>query len=238
MISGVEIKTQEIAQVADYLKDLVAKLEPKICAGEYDLLVVEGVSARIPGTVVHRLINESYRALGRDEVVPIYLGRDKNGNHSLGVDELEEKYGKARLPENAHALILSEIIYRGEKIGRLGQFLESRGVTYDAAVVQSAYDEAEYRRWGYVSERAGYYSGWQYPRSTVDWADFNDRAVYSPLYKQDWMNIGVWNLLMSAGEESVLDPRILSVKQDLKTLQDWIWRGLEFQRAIHALASV
>ncbi|MCL4366644.1 hypothetical protein M1563_00535 [Patescibacteria group bacterium] len=221
----VELKNNLIAELAEPLGDLITQVLPGFLNDNYDLLVVEGISARVPGLVFTGVVDRFRRDHEQPPIDTWWLGRETTRiGRSLNIPEAFNPHSRL--------LILTEYMRYGfhasDLVKRLQEVSSFLGI--DVATVFAVYDAQRYAK--VLPWDTGYYYGYQWPAGQIARIEMlgdvcgntDDRLPQPAIYGQDWLNVDSWKYLK--GEEEFSPrwhrPELLIIKQDLSNLTDWI----------------
>lgn len=200
------ISTCEIVQLVDPLKSLAEKLSPRIAAHEYETLLIEGVSARIPGMIFSRVIDKIHEKCGYSPITTIDSGRLKA---AADFDRLRQSlFTDSSIPSlqpvGKPLLIFTEYMKYGDKIRQLRKIMEDGGLRFDVATVFATFGEERYRQNLPLDSKYDY--GYQYPEDLIDWlgyfGDGESRLPVPSIWHQDWLNVEIWNILNNGGKRT------------------------------------
>ncbi|MDP2695997.1 MAG: hypothetical protein Q8O87_01955 [bacterium] len=127
---------EEIAELKEPMASLINLLKEKIEAGEYDVLISDDASGRIPTLIVKKVIDSIRSEDGNIKTFFIAAGKDRR------IDEraIKEFAGKT-LSKTHRALVVTELIYSGKSIRRLAKVLDDGGFNdFDIAAVMASQD--------------------------------------------------------------------------------------------------
>ncbi len=114
---------------------LVAKLKENIDKGEYDVLIGDDASGRIPTLILRGVFNARSRKLHPElkdsdsEVVTRFIAGGQVENRK----EMEEALKKIKSENNKKALVVTEYISSGKSMERMSEILNNLGMTFDVA---------------------------------------------------------------------------------------------------------
>ncbi len=158
-----KIKHREIAELREPIQTLLEKLRDKIDNGEYNLIIGDDASGRIPTLIFEKIIRNIYRERGFKSPDTIFIAG--SGQAGIGQEdktqklkELFSKYKKGKRilkPERKEdltkikALVITDVIQTGKSLQPLGTALKENKIDLDIATVgrwflsdwQIAYEE-------------------------------------------------------------------------------------------------
>ena len=121
---------------------LIEKLKENIDKGEYDMLIGDDASGRIPTLVLRGIINVRNRKL-HPELKPSEAEtktRFVAGGRVENDKELKSALEKLKLEVKKKALVVTEYIHTGKSIKRFSNILKELGIPFDIATLKSEFE--------------------------------------------------------------------------------------------------
>lgn len=118
---------------------LIEKLKENIDKGEYDMLIGDDASGRIPTLVLRGIINARNRELhpelksSESEIKTRFVA----GGHAKNDKELKIVFKKLKLEIKKKSLIVTEYIFSGESMERFSNVLKKLDIPFDIAALRS-----------------------------------------------------------------------------------------------------
>ncbi len=141
-----EIYFEKISELESYEKDLLLKLKENIERGDYQLIIGEDASGRIPALIMRKVINHIYDKHDfphpQMRFVSGFSGQEEDSYKIQALkDNLSDFVG-------AKALVVTEHIASGHSMYQLKTFLESAGIECDLASLALQKDVGYYPELG------------------------------------------------------------------------------------------
>ena len=125
---------------------LVERLKESIDNGDYDMLIGDDASGRLPTLALRGVINERNRKLCPDlklsesEIKTRFVAGGQNEENK---EELKKALEKLKPEIKKKALVVTEYIQSGESMARISKLLENLGISFDVAAFTSEKDKLE-----------------------------------------------------------------------------------------------
>jgi hypothetical protein len=120
---------------------LVKKLKESIDKGEYDMLIGDDASGRIPTLILRGVINDRNRKLNPDlkssesEIKTRFVA----GGQLRSIEQLKSAIEKLRPEVKKKALVVTEYIYSGKSMERFSSILKNLNIPFDIATLKSEF---------------------------------------------------------------------------------------------------
>ncbi|MBI4992326.1 MAG: phosphoribosyltransferase [Candidatus Harrisonbacteria bacterium] len=133
---------------------LIEQLKETIDAGEYDMLIGDDASGRIPTLVMKDIISSRMRVLHPD----LTSEEDRNllktrfiasGRHNANKEQLIAFFRKIKSEIKKKALIVTEFMATGASMEQLAEILEQEHIPFDIASIASHSSKRSYQGGGY-----------------------------------------------------------------------------------------
>lgn len=138
-----------IMEFRDPIMDIINQLQTKIDCGEYNLIIGEDVSGRIPTLIIERIIKNIYSEKGYAKPGTLFfagsgvLDRESEQEKTEKITEILTNYSKKlsqnkdlAVKPNQRALIVTEFIETGRSMIPLARALEKSGIDFDIAALE------------------------------------------------------------------------------------------------------
>ncbi|MBI2022148.1 hypothetical protein HYS93_04720 [Candidatus Daviesbacteria bacterium] len=157
----VEFNHRVLAKLQDPLLLLAERLRPAILEGRYNLVAVDGISARCVAWPIWKWINAINESLGRGKIPIIFINDGKEADCLEVQEQFErwEKFHEVRLSEGVRALVVTENMAFGSSLGGVRRILNIRNIGFDVATISRMHNTDYYRGWGYINPDTGIISG-------------------------------------------------------------------------------
>ncbi|MFA6227863.1 MAG: phosphoribosyltransferase [Patescibacteria group bacterium] len=129
----IEATVQDLARLVLELKDKLA---------DYDAIVSDDSSGRLPSLLFRRIINRQKRKSGRKGIQTFFVSSGRH-NYSEIISGLREFFVKNQ-EQLGRVLLVTEYIDSGRSISRLIGIMQEAGVNFDLAAVSLSGDAASY----------------------------------------------------------------------------------------------
>lgn len=129
-----DIRLDEMKELLNPLKEVIVKLKEKIKNNEFDLVIGDDASGRIPALILYKFLRDEYKKQNKDIRIVFLAG-------SRETEQLEDKKNKmaeflqSQLVDNQNVLIVTELIHRGDSLVPLTDVLQKLHSKYDVATV-------------------------------------------------------------------------------------------------------
>ncbi len=128
------IKNPEILQLYKMMSNLVEKLKPAIENHEYDFLIGEDASGRIPALILKKILDTVYKKQG---IIPAKMLFLAGARHFIDQEDIIENFANhidKHAPEKvSKTLIITEYIDTGSSVAVTIQALQKNNIAYDIA---------------------------------------------------------------------------------------------------------
>mgnify|MGYP001561084624 CR=1 FL=1 len=148
----------EIAELEEPIQKLLEQLRERIDRGDYQLIIGDDASGRIPARIMHQALQEIYKEKGLKEpdirffagsggsdIRPSYEDCDKKthdiaeylSRYAAGLPTYKDAPQKASFPEKTmrRALIVTDTIVTGDSLVPIVNALKNNGIAYDIAAI-------------------------------------------------------------------------------------------------------
>ena len=133
------LRIPEISQLREPFHDLLEKLRERIKNGDYQLVIGDDASGRLPALLMHRVVRAVYRKSGRGELPLLFLAGSGGLQDSQRREKTEklESFIRSCIEETPlrRVLIVTEVVQTGESLRPLCHVLQDLGLQYDIATV-------------------------------------------------------------------------------------------------------
>ncbi len=133
------------AELEPFTFSIVKKLKESIDSGEYDVLIGDDASGRIPTLVLRGIFNERKRKLNPElkSIESEIKTRFVAGGQVENKEELKAALTKIKSECPEKALVITEYVSSGKSIKRIADTLKEIGIPFDVATLTTNIDSIE-----------------------------------------------------------------------------------------------
>ena len=163
MLVDIEVKTPEIREVFPQIKEVAKQLREPVRNREYDLVIGDDFSGRIPAMIIGWGINRYYSRNGLYGIPQRSVHKD----NWRGVKDFLKNYSRGK-----KGLLVTESVVTGGSIREYKDICDRYGKEIDVATLTSSFDRDTYVDCYAIGEESGFFSG-------------NIGAGHTPFYRKE-----------------------------------------------------
>ncbi len=128
------LKLPEMKELLKPMEEVVLKLKDKIKNNEYNFIIGDDASGRVPALILHKVIKQIYNENGKDIGVTFLAGSRETEDLETKTKNIEDFLrDKLSNISNPDVLIVTELIHRGSSLVPFTEVLKNLGAKYDVA---------------------------------------------------------------------------------------------------------
>lgn len=129
-----DMRLPEMKELLQPLKVVVEKLRENIKNGEYNLIIGDDASGRVPALILYQFIRDEYKKQQKT-IDLVFLAGSRETKDLDDKKARMKEFLSSRLKADPHVLVATELIHRGDSLVPLTDVLKEMDAAYDVATV-------------------------------------------------------------------------------------------------------